>query len=132
VSGLLDDVAAFLEAQSFTTGWAIFKSYMPDNPDRAICLYEVPGQAPETTMAIDYPQFQLRARGGTYEYAVTRQLLEDCYLALHCGNITDSSTSPPAAGYVYCYAKNSGSVPLGNDHKDRPQFSQDYRLMRSL
>lgn len=129
---VLDDVAAFLEGQPFTNGWAVFKSYMPETPDRAICIYEVPGQAPETTMAIDYPQIQVRVRGAPYEYKVTRDLLEDCYLVLHCGIVADSTISPPSRAYVYCYARATGPVPLGNDHKDRPQFSQDYRLMRSL
>ena len=60
---LLDDVAAYLEANSIgIVGVDIFAGKMPMSPDKAICLYELPGYGPHVILPMEQPGVKIRVR----------------------------------------------------------------------
>lgn len=133
---LLDDVAAFITANVINvvpeaSGYVVKKSYKPDSPDKIITVYETLGRMPETTMDVDYPAFQVQVRAEPRGYAAGRVVAEALYRALQTTSLADEDVSP-ASTYVYCYAVNSGVLPLGNDVRERPEFSMNFRTMRSV
>lgn len=128
---LLDDIATALvsagvgQMTSNGTDWFIYKGYLQEGPDRAICLYETPGPAPEELWAIDYPDFQVRVRGKLDDYQAVRAKMQSVFFALHDQN------AAIGAGYVYCFCKESGVIPLGQDEKRRPNIANNYRVMKN-
>lgn len=128
---LLDDISSRLVAAavgqitSSGTDWMIYQGYMQDAPDRAICLYETPGEAPLEAWDVDYPGFQVRVRGKADDYEQVRTKLQAAFTALH------AQDALIGAAYVYVYARHSGAMPLGQDEKRRPALVQNYRVMKS-
>ncbi len=107
------------------TDWQVFVGYLQDAPDRAICVYETPGEAPLEAWAIDYPGFQVRVRGAPDGYAEAREKMHQIFLALHANETAIGSV------FVYCYARNSSPTPLGNDTNRRPGMSMNFRTMKN-
>ena len=60
---LLDDVGAYLEAQSIGhVGVDIFTAKMPHSPDKCIALYELPGFGPDPITTLERPGIKIRIR----------------------------------------------------------------------
>jgi hypothetical protein len=93
--------------------------------DRAICLYDTPGEAPEEKWLIDYPSFQVRVRGQPNDYPTVRAKVQAIFNALHAQEMNIGTA------YVFVYAKNSGPLSLGNDERRRVALVQNYRVMVS-
>ena len=137
---LLDEVAAQLIAQGAGVAagsgadWTVFIGYLQDQPDRAICLYESPGEVPETNWLIDRPHFQVRVRGKADDYQAVRAQEQKCFLALQSQEAALTAAaqalSPPGPTWIYCMAIQSGVIPLGQDEKRRPSVARNYRTMR--
>lgn len=126
---LLDDIGTALEVAQIcksdgTSDWMLYKGFMLDQPDRAICIYETPGTAPEEQFAIDYPDFQIRVRGNPNDYKSARHVIQRIFNALH------AQETNIGAAYVFCYAKQSGPMSMGRDEKMRPHLVWNYRVMK--
>ena len=131
---ILDDVAQFItdNVSEVTAGsYSILKSYKSNSPDKQVVIYETGGSAPETTFDADYPTFQIQVRGEKFGYEATHAVAFAIYRALHIAVVLDQDVSPPST-YVYCYAMGSGVLPLGHDEKDRPEFTMNFRIMRTF
>jgi len=130
---LLEDIEAKLVAAGVvggTTGWAFFKSFIPDSPDKAIVAFETGGEPPDYQGgAFVYPRFQIRVRGGARGYQAARVKWQEAFEVLHDGTLIDGNSSPPGA-YVFCFAIQSGPIPLGDDGNDRPSLAVNFRTMR--
>lgn len=104
--------------------WQVFVGYMQATPDRAICVYETPGEAPLERWAIDYPSFQIKVRGKPDDYDAVRQKFQDIFLALH------ANESNIGTVFVYCYARQSSPTPMGQDENRRPSLVWNFRTMK--
>ena len=127
----LDGVQAALIAAhvgqktSSADDWMIYKGDLPDQPDRAICIYETPGRPPLEAWAIDYPSVQLVVRGTVDDYTAVRNKIQDAFNALH------AQETAIGAAFVYFYAINSGPLPMGKDEKRRISLAWNFRSMRN-
>jgi hypothetical protein len=125
----LDDIGDFLLGATATgTGFSgilgtLFLSDFPDGPDAATAVVESGGTPPETTMAIDYRRFSVLVRGVENSYQATQLRADQIYTLLHCAALS---------GTIYCYADQSGPLPLGMDEQGRPLFSLNFRTMRHV
>lgn len=124
---LLDNIEAYLIAQLLAggaTGWELKKGFLPDDADKAVCIFESPGLSPEndSTDTSFYPAFQIRVRGDAFGYEIARAKMQAIRDSLHHANIT---------GLIYVYATQSGPTPLGNDGNDRPNFTMNFRTMEA-
>lgn len=128
---IIDDVLAALvtagigQITSDTADWRLRGGYLQALPDRSICIYEAGGPPPEAGQPAQYPKIQIRARGTEDDYVAIRQKMQDIFNLLH-------SCNAPAVlgpGYVYCYAAQSGPLPLGQDENRRPELVWGFRLM---
>ena len=127
---LLDDILSFLDSQGVSGGateWITKVSFLPNEPDKIISIYESPGSEPVTVTDPDddesivtYPNFQVRVRGDVQEYQEARAKMEEVFRTLHNASI---------AGYVYIKALQSGPLPLGNDGNDRPEMAMNFKVM---
>lgn len=50
--------------------WAVFIGKQPTSPNRCITLYDAGGLAPNPRWLLDYPQVQIKFRGGPNDYEV--------------------------------------------------------------
>lgn len=133
---LLDSIADHLEDEGIgggLTGWAIYKSILPASPDKAIAIFETPGETPEIvsegSSEIKYvnPGIQIRVRGLKFNYEEARLKIMEIFKALHGAEPT---TNPGEPEYVYVYAIGSGPLPMGLDTSERPELSWNFRVMR--
>jgi len=133
---LYDDVLNYLAAEGLidgSTGWAGKAAYMPATPNKLICVFETPGEPPESKkdgsdeQEYDLPGFQIRGRGEAFGYDALRAKMQEIFLALHGSSLSPSSGDP---GYVYVFAVQSGPMPMGYDDNSRPGLTWNYRCMR--
>jgi hypothetical protein len=134
---LLDDVVDFLEGQGLVNdgsgGWTAFKSYLPDSPDRAVAIFETPGEPaevvkPGTGQAYDFPGFQVRIRGAEWDYEAMRARLYAIFLALHDSDMGSVTTGSPQ--YLMVRSRQSGPFPLGLDERSRPGATWNFSTWR--
>lgn len=116
-----------------TLDWMIYKWAMQDSDpaavgktvaDRAICIYEAAGPAPDEPFTEDYPSIQVVVRSAPDDYALARQKIHDVFVNLH-GQETAIGTA-----FVYFYAAQSGPIPMGIDQRRRIKFAMNFRSMR--
>lgn len=127
---LLDDVGAALTTAGLVggaTGWTLYLGHLFDEPDKdkAVCLYELPGEVPEQKWAIDRPALQVRVRGAANGYSAARAKLQAIFDLLHAGE------DAVGGGMVFLYAAQSGPTPLGADEKFRPHISMRFFSLRN-
>lgn len=125
---LLDDIAGAIVNAGLaggTSGWTLYKGYLPPEPDHAMVLLETPGLAPEAELALDRPAFQVRLRAEPRAYDVARAKLQAVFAALH--------GQEPAVGaaYVLLHAAASGALSLGQDGRERPQLAMNFRVVKA-
>lgn len=132
MTALLEDVRARLVTLALvggSTGWDCYIGAMPDGQDvnpNCIALFLTGGAPPETSWAIEYPRFNLLARGdpdagGDAEALAKVKAIMD---ALHAGE------AGLGASYVYCYAVQE-PIWIGRDEKRRPRYSVNFDVMRN-
>lgn len=126
---LLDDLLTALVNEGLVVtseaDWKIFLGYMPESPNRCVCVYETPGLAPEARWEVDYPDFQVKVRGNAEDYQAVRAKLQAIFDFLHSGQ------ADVGAAYVSIDAKNSGPLSLGQDEQKRPSLVQNYRVTKT-
>lgn len=128
MNDLLDDIGNKLIEDGLadgSSGWALFKSYMPPSPSQVVVIYERPGIEPDQTPGIPYefPVFQIYVRGNEFEYDIARE---------HIKKIFNSLNNADIAGYNYIYAADSG--PLLDDYDketNRPVLFWTFNTMKA-
>jgi hypothetical protein len=118
-------VTAGIAASQDGADWQLFYYYMQDSPDRAIGIYETPGDPPEEGLALERPGFQIRVRSAPDGGQGAREKLKAIYDLLTAGEAL------LGADYVFVYASNSGALSLGQDENRRIEFVQNFRTMRA-
>jgi hypothetical protein len=121
---------AKLPGSTDTNTWTVYKSLMPDKPDRAVVVVETGGSAPYGRFAMTEPAFQVRLRGSpinesTSAYADARLRIEQIKNNLH--GMTPTTLSP--AYYAAVWAEQE-PFSLGLDENQRPEFSVNFRALR--
>lgn len=127
MTSIIDQIVDYLTEVDVLGDWTCFKSYMPDAPDRAMAIVEFSGESPETTMAVDYPAFQVRVRGSMADYSATRDHAEIVYRALHARELYAGTAEP----LVYVIARQQ-PFPVERDGRERITFAFNCRSMRRL
>ncbi len=94
-----------------TVGGNTFINQMPDQPDLAVALFDYPGPAPDIKHPYDYPNVQVRVRGGL-DPRPALALLDSIYDALHDLHRVEL---PGSIWLVWCRSMQSGPMPLGPD-----------------
>lgn len=122
---LLDDVADYLQQQGIgTRGTDLFVGRMPDEPDAAVVLIDTGGGEPSLIDNIDTPSWQVRVRAAAYPDAVAKAYaINDL---LH--GITESDLGAVGAtSHFHLVWAIQSPVSLGQDDKQRSEFSQNFR-----
>lgn len=121
---LIDDILSTLTTAAVIDGstWFGHGAYMPATPDQVVLVVETGGLVPgqESVTGFDKPTFQVRVRGQAEQYDVARTKMQEVFDALNDATISD---------FVYCFAVQSGPLPLGHDEKDRPLLSLNFQCM---
>lgn len=123
---LLDDIKTHLDADG-TIVTDVFLSFMPDDPDQVIAVFEVGGDTPDATEGTQYDliQFQIIVRGPirqeTSSYDTARAKAAQVFTSLHDATIT---------GYVYIQALHGGVIPIGEDANNRAEVSINFEALK--
>ena len=123
MSLLLDDIHDYLAANvGNSTGWLLFKSYMPDDQDQCVAIFETGGM-PADTMERENERvtFQVCVRGSRFDYVTVRQKWQDLFEALQ--------DSLPATGYILVQAMSYAPL-VWNDPSGRINMSSNWRVTR--
>lgn len=115
-------------------GWFIALGQMPDSTvtvDRIVALLQTQGFAPDAATEIDRPALQVLTRGlplmeNSTAYEEAEAKAQEVKRTLHA--ITPGSLS--GRHYVGIWAEQDPFF-AGYDEKDRPHFSQNFRVERS-
>ena len=123
---LLDDIGTYLANAGLidgVSGWTLYKSYLPDQPDQAVGLFETGGDPPDQSEGtrVDVLTFQLRVRGKKLKYDEAHTKILAIFNALNDADIS---------GYVYIYGMQAGPIPLGYDVDERPELSINFECMK--
>lgn len=108
-----------------TTGWRLgVGKLLGELPDQQIVAFDIHGQLPNPLWLLDYPVVQLIVRAGVTGYQAGFQKLRDCYDVL-------LGIPPQTIGGDRWDAITVLSTPafMGNDDKDRPQFTANFRII---
>ena len=136
---LLDELNGILStagvaSSSGESGWYLALGLLPDStvwPDKTVALIQTQGYAPEASVEIDKPSFQVLTRGESVmqtstAYQVAEAKAYQVHTTLHA--ITPGAYS--SRQYPGIWAEQTPFF-LGFDESDRPVFSQNFRTMRS-
>ncbi|MDQ7794148.1 MAG: minor capsid protein [bacterium] len=125
---LLDDIAAYLQAQGIgTVGTDIHKGFLPDQPDNVVALFEYAGSAMGLTMCdsptIERPGLQVRVRNRTYPAA--RAKIEAVVDVLHgCAELVLGGTR-----YLLIRA-NQSPASMGLDASNRSELVVNFTVLK--
>lgn len=121
---LIDDIAQHLHNQGIATlGTNLFKSYMPDGPDSAVCVIDTGGVAPERELDFKSPTFQVYIRSTTY--ALGKAKLDSVRDVLHGKSMQNLGIGGDETFFMYIFAISEGGH-LGRDEADRDLFSINF------
>lgn len=124
---LMDDIGQKLIDDGLvdgSSGWKLYKSYLPDSPDQAVVIYERSGVEPDQTIGIayEYPAFQIYVRASQFKYNLARTKIREIFNSLNNADI---------AGYVYIYATDSGPILDEYDRENRPAVFWTFKVMKA-
>jgi len=122
-------LAVHLETVGLTSGWACFRGYLPDNPDRAFVIIETTGVVEETTFRMDYPRFQIRVRGAAFDDSAIQAHAQALFDELHT-QTTIQGSGAAGADIVAVIGLNP-PVLTDRDDRDRAIFSFNSRVLRA-
>ena len=118
-------VAAGIGTFAGTSGWGIYVSQEPKNPDSVITIYDSGGVAPNPKWLFDEPTVQIRIRGSEMAYVAAyakAQAIKDALLGL---------TPQTVSGTYYVGVQMVGDINhIGYDDKSRPLFTTNWRIFR--
>ena len=114
--------SAYPPDSTYTAG--IYILDIPDSPDRAIGMFQYPGQESTPKLGYDSPNIQVRVRG-TRDPRTAISMANSIYNQLH--GLTE--TELYEGTYITtCVGLQSGPVYLGKDANKRHEFSLNFRL----
>lgn len=126
---ILDDAAGILVSNSIgviaaSSGWGIYISEEPLEPDTVITLFDAGGLPPNPKWLLDYPSIQIRVRGARGGYVAARQKIVDIRDALL------GLTSQTIGDTRWVSVTMPGDItPLGYDDSKRPLLVVNFRLI---
>jgi hypothetical protein len=132
---LLDEIAQILSTGGTTAdGYEIHKSYLPEQPDKAVCIYETGGQGPIRAMrsspgqpVAEQPRIQIVVRASAFDYATARLKINDVYKLLEgFGGQTVSGVR-----YLWIGAVQS-PFPFRRDENSRPLLAVNFDVVKEL
>jgi len=125
---LLDAVGTMLStvaSTGTTSTYRLFKTFMPDTPDKVMVLYETGGFPPDSIQhGLDQPTFSVHVRG---TYSTAREKLNEAFNLLH--QINRSTAGGSTEKFISIVAVGD-ALSLGRDTKNRPVISQNFRALR--
>ncbi len=135
----LDEIESHLVSQGLgktpgstsTNAWTIYRTLMPESPDRVIGLFETSGEPPTAGAGVDKPGLQVRIRGpkmkeSTGAYSTARTQIGSIKDTLH--EFDPGSISGRHYGGMWAEQE---PFSLGYDDNDRPELSCNFRTHRS-
>jgi hypothetical protein len=129
---LLDDLGRYLTAQGVvSTGWKLCLSYLADEQDKVIGLFETGGYpAQELNRDNERVTFQVRVRGPRLDYTTAKNKWQVVFNALQ--DARETSGSPVLLpNFIYIQAMQYGPIAM-TDNEGRPNLVSNFRVMRSL
>lgn len=132
---LLDDIRAYLIGKGLvegSTGWSCYISFMPDETDQCVSLFDSGGYPADTLgRENERPTFQVRIRGARWAYPTTRDKWKAIFDALQDAQQGSLAVSPdPLASYVYIQAMQTGPLTF-TDSNGRPNLTSNWRVMKT-
>lgn len=134
ISNSVVEYLAGIPALALTAGVNIFAGLMPDEPDKAVGVFERPGQKPLGTLTgtgagvslLDRPLLQIRVRSTMNDYLGANTLMQQVW-----GNLQwIANQAVPSGGMFFLLFDASGSpMFLGQDTRQRPEWSLNLNVM---
>lgn len=125
-----DDIATYLNSAGIATigassGWSLSVSFEPNTPDTSVAIYDIGGLQPDAKWLIDWPQIQVRVRGGVNGYAsawAKAQQIKDALLGLAQVSI---------GGTLYVGIMIFGDINfIMYDEPNRPILTINFQIIR--
>lgn len=129
---LVTDIAAYLVDQSVCTalGTDLFIMDLPDTTDLITAVFQYAGQPPGNTFDSaydDHPGLQIRTRAAVDDLESGETRANAAYAALH--GVANTSLS----GTTYKLIEALGSPGfIGYDEKGRPEWTQNFRVIKEV
>lgn len=124
------DIKDLLDSASSAIGLTfaddLFCFKQPDSPDLCVTLYDTGGFAPQPNFRLDRPTVQARIRGGQNQYREAYAVAEDVKEFLR--NLSNQTVN--GTRYIGFWAMNDIFF-AGYDDKSRPEFTINFRMMRT-
>lgn len=127
-----EDIKDILEGESglgLTFMDNLHVGHMPESPpapDNCVCVYDQPGEKPESGYIYHKPGLQVKVRGDKGAYKSAHQLCQEIRDVLHdLHGVTING-----ARYICIWAE-SDIMPLGPDERHRPSFTINFRIHRT-
>lgn len=135
---LLDELGTRLSDQGLASssgadGWVLYKSQLPDSTtvqDRAVSLFQTPGEAPEARVEIDRPHVQVVVRGASQHDSSTGYEEAEAKAQAIKRDLHEFSGALSGRHYPGIWALQDPAF-AGYDQSRRPRFSVNFRAWRS-
>ena len=127
---LLDNIYDYLVAKgAVDAGWALYLSYLPDDTDQVIGLFETGGFPADTMMREnERVTFQVRVRTSRLDYQVGRAKWKQIFDLLQ--DAQASAGSPHLlTGITFIQALHFGPLTFLDD-KGRNNFSSNWKVLQ--
>jgi len=121
------DIAQLISDAGYgTLGTDLFLNHEPNLPNDIVTVFDTGGSSPEPAIQLYKPTVMVRARGGPSDFDEAYAKLESIKLALH------AEFDVTVNGSRYLQILAMGEIQqLGRDGNNRPQFTLNFRLMRT-
>lgn len=135
---LTTDIATILQTDSVGTirstgDWGIYENQMPPKPDKCIAVFAYGGSALPVTWDGEFPNVQVRVRGGAHDEAdstVHPVTFAKAYAAMNSLHETLNQT---VNGTVYHWIAAKGSpASLGRDQKGRDIYVINFDVIKEI
>lgn len=120
---LIEQIALHLVNQGLgQLASTIFYSYLPDNADNALCVYDTGGMEPDIDLPTKVPTFQIIVRASDYETGKTK--LDAVRTALH--RKEGATLINGGTFFYYIFAMQEGGH-IGRNERGLDEFSINFR-----
>ena len=117
-------VAAGVGVFSAQSGWGIFIGSEPSAPDTTITIREFAGPGPMPKWRVDFPAIQTMIRGAPGGYQAAKVKAQQVLDELH--SLPSQTLNGDRWNSVIA---TSGPAYNGDDQKNRPKFSVNFKLI---
>ena len=122
------DMKTILVGEGICTATSVHLTRMPETPDTVVAIIDQPGSPPERLLEEYYkPMAQILVRGNRNDYFNTKATADSIFKFLYqCGSVLLGTTN--YVGFI----PTSDIIWLGYDQSDRPVFSMNFLINRSI